>query len=222
MSMEIAEVPESRPCHVPQSARKSACSVLPAEASMKNIPCLLALLLAIVLGYSANGPAQPESAGPQPAAVYFAAYRTPRHMRYSKPDVFHQAVEDVVEYLQTNRVRMAEDPVRKRIETSDFIPVPTLANIARDAGASSLLLLTVDRPLSKWVKFDLEAYDLSGKQLWKESVSEGGGFGGKGGVEKALGKLRKRLAPHLGQRGLEQSPVSEEKPAPAPAGQPQA
>ena len=89
-------------------------------------------------------------------------------MKHSKPQVFHQAVADVVEYLQANHVRIAEDPVRKRIETSDFIPVATLVNIARDAGASSLLLLTVDRPITKWVKFNLEAYDLSGSLLWKE------------------------------------------------------
>ena len=142
-------------------------------------------------------------------------------MKHSKPQVFHQAVADVVEYLQTNHVRIAEDPVRKRIETSDFIPVATLVNIARDAGASSLLLLTVDRPITKWVKFNLEAYDLSGSLLWKESASEGGGFRGKGGVKKALNKLRKSLGSHLGQPRLEQAPVSEEKPAPTPAGQSQ-
>lgn len=188
---------------------------------MKRILFLLALLAVTSLVYAANGPAQSEPAAPGPAAVYFAAYRTPRHMKYSKPRVFHEAVAGVVEYLQGNGVRIAEDPVRKRIETSDFIPVSTLVNIARDAGASSLLLLTVDRPITKWVKFNVEAYDLSGSLLWKESASEGGGFGGKGGVKKALNKLRKRLGPHLGQPGLEQAPPSEEKSEPAGAGQSQ-
>ncbi|HXH49663.1 MAG TPA: hypothetical protein VNM47_09975 [Terriglobia bacterium] len=185
---------------------------------MKILPLWLALMAVICLGPNAAGLAQSEPAPPKPAAVYFSAYRTPRHMKYSKPEVFHQAVADVVEYLEAHRVRIAEDPIRKRIETSDLIPVATLVNIARDAGASSVLLLTVDRPLTKWVKIDLEAYDLSGKLLWKESVAEGGGLRGKGGVEKAMGKLKASLEPRLGQAGLEQTPVSEEKSAPLPAG----
>jgi len=177
---------------------------------MKNIPFLPALLAVACLCGPSPLPAQSEAA--KPAAVYFAAYRTPRHMRYSKPEVFHETVSGVVEYLETYRVQIVQDPVRKRIETSDLIPVATLVNIAREAGASSVLLLTLDRPLTKWVKITLEAYDLSGALLWKETVDEGGGLSGKGGVKKALGKLEKRLGPRLGQPGLEQAPASEEKP----------
>jgi hypothetical protein len=186
---------------------------------MKKIPFSLALLTVTFLGCPANGLAQSEPAAPKPAAVYFAAYRTPRHMKYSKPEVFHQTVAGVVEYLETNRVRIAEDPVRKRIETSDLIPVATLVNLAREAGASSLLLVTVDRPVTKWVKIELAAYDLSGTLLWKESVDEGGGLSGKGGAKKALGKLKKRLDSRFGQPGLEQAPASEATAAPAPTGQ---
>ena len=102
------------------------------------------------------------------------------------------------------------------IETSDLIPVSVLVNIAREAGASSLLLLTVDRPVTKWVKIETEVYDLSGALLWKESVDEGGGLSGKGGVKKALDKLRKRLDSRLGQPGLEQLPAPEATAAPAP------
>jgi hypothetical protein len=183
---------------------------------MKNIIIGSALLVVIGLGYSSQSRAQTETPAVKPAGVYFAAYRTPRHMKYSKPDVFHQTVAGVVEYLETNRVRIAEDPVRKRIETSDLIPVSVLVNIAREAGASSLLLLTVDRPVTKWVKIETEAYDLSGALLWKESVDEGGGLSGKGGVKKALDKLRKRLDSRLGQPGLEQLPAPEATAAPAP------
>jgi hypothetical protein len=113
---------------------------------MKNIPFSLALLAVTCMGYPTKCMAQSEAVAPKPAAIYFAAYRTPRHMRNSKPEVFHRTVTGVVEYLETQRVQIAEDPVRKRIETSDLIPVATLVNLAREAGASSLLLLTVDRP----------------------------------------------------------------------------
>ena len=185
---------------------------------MKNILFGLSLLAVTCVGVPAGGQVEPETSPPKPA-VYIAAYRTPRHMKYSKPEVFHQTVAGVVEYLESNRVRIAEDPVRKRIETSDFIPVATLANIAREAGASSLLVLTVDRPVTKWVKIGLEAYDLSGTLLWKESVDEGGGLSGKGGVKKALDKLKKRLDSRLGQPGLERSAAPEVPAAPVPTRQ---
>ena len=181
---------------------------------MKNI-LLSSAFLAVISGFQSLAQTVPPA--PKPAGVYFAAYRTPRHMKYSKPDVFHQTVASVVEYLETKHVPIAKDPARKRIETSDLIPVSTLVNLAREAGASSLLLLTVDRPVTKWIKIELEAYDLSGTLLWKESVDEGGGLSGKGGVDKALEKLRKRLDSRLGQPGLEPSSALE---APAAAGFP--
>ena len=184
---------------------------------MRSTLGLIALLAALLAGGPVTCLAQSEAAVPRSAGVYFAAYRTPRHMKYSKPEVFHQAVAEVAAYLQANRVQVVEDPVRKRIESSDVIPVATLVGIARDAGASSILVLSVDRPVTKWVKIELESYDLSGNLLWKESAAEGGGLSGKGGVEKALGKLRKRLEPRLGHPGLEQAPASEQRLVPAHA-----
>ena len=156
-----------------------------------RFPANISIQLAVLLLSATPLLAQVKS--PDPAGVYFAAYRTPAHGRYSKPEVFHDIVSGVVEYLEKNNVLIVQDPVRKRIESADLIPTATLVNIARDAGAASVLLLTVDRPMTKWVKLTVEAYDLSGASLWKESVDESGGLRGKGGVKKALGKLQKRL-----------------------------
>jgi hypothetical protein len=184
---------------------------------MKNFTFCIAVLGVSLVSLPAPGGAQ--SGAPKPAAVYFAAYRTPAHVKYSKPEVFHQIVAGVAEYLETHRVVIAKDPDRKRIESADLIPKTTLVNIARETGASSLLLLTVDRPKTKWVKITAEACDLSGATLWKETVDEGGGLSGKGGVEKALEKLQKRLEPRLGQPGLEQATASEQKASTAPTAQ---
>lgn len=171
-------------------------------------------LHAVLLLSAAPLAAQTES--PKPVGIYFAAYRTPAHIRYSKPEVFHDIVSGVVEYLGKNNVFIVQDPVRKRIESADLIPTATLVNIARDAGASSVLLLTVDRPKTKWVKLTVEAFDLSGALLWKESVDEGGGLSGKGGVEKALSKLQMRLDPRLGRPGLDRGPGAEQTASSAP------
>ncbi|MCL5671238.1 MAG: hypothetical protein M1423_08090 [Acidobacteria bacterium] len=162
--------------------------------------------------------AQSEPAAVKPAAVYIAAYRTHQQVLRSSPEVFHRAVAGVAEYLESRHVLVAQDPVRKRIESADLIPVSTLTNLAREAGASSLLLITVDRPKMKWVKITVEAYDLSGTLLWKETADEGGGLRGKGAENKALAKLTKRLQPRIGGPGLGQAPASEKKVAAAPSG----
>ncbi len=173
---------------------------------MRYVSRSLALLLMgleSVLGMAQTQP-------PRPGAVYLAAFRTPAHVQYSKPEVFHEVVASFVQYLESRHVVIVQDPVRKRIESADLIPISTLANIARDAQATSLLVLTVDRPKTKWVKITVKAFDLEGMSLWSETVDEGGGLSGKNGVAKALDKLKKCLEPRLGHPGLEQALAADE------------
>lgn len=137
-----------------------------------------------------------QSTGSAPSAgggVYVAAYRTPAHVRTSSPDVFHAAVDAVVELLKANNVNLVSDPDRPMIQTTDVISVSSLVNIARDTGAAYLLLIIVDRPLAKWIKISLQEYDLSGKPLWQEEASEGGGMSGKKGLTKTIEKLKPKL-----------------------------
>ncbi len=138
---------------------------------------------------------------PKPG-VYVAAFRTGKHVTTSDPKVFHQAVDAVVELLKANRVSVREDPARPMIRTADPISLESLLNVARDAGADYLLYVTIDRPVTKWLKIKLECYDMSGKMLWTEEASEAGGMSGKNAVPKTLAKLGKKLVPHLGKPGL--------------------
>lgn len=171
---------------------------------------IVILISASVLGFWGNLQAQtPDGPRKQSDGSYIAAYRTPAHVRTSKPDVFHGIVDQVVEFLRSNRVVLVSDPSRKMIQSEDVISRETLLNVTKDVGASHLLYLIVDRPTTQWAKITLQCFDVSGKLIWEESAGSGmGGVSGKNGVSRALEKLEKQLRLRFGQPGLAQAKVT--------------
>jgi len=133
-----------------------------------------------------------------PNGSYVAAFRTSKHVMFSKPEVFHDAVEEVVRYLGDKKVDLVSDPLRPRIETQDTISVESLVKIARDAGASYLLYVVVDRPATQWLKLTIQCYDLDQKMLWQESAGYTGAFDANS--KKALPEIMKRLDKQFASR----------------------
>jgi hypothetical protein len=168
---------------------------------------LLASVIGILLLFGALPAALPAVDAQTPVearddGVYFVAYRTQRHIKYSAPDVFHRLVADLVEYLKSRDVRIVEDPERGILETDEAFSTDSLLNLARNAGAATLLLVTVDRPVTKWLKVTMQAYDLNAKLLWSEDASSGGGLSGGGAPAKVLKTLQKKLGSRIGKPGL--------------------
>jgi hypothetical protein len=64
------------------------------------------LLVAACLFVSAGVPAQ------SPNGSYVAAFRTSKHVMASKPEVFHDAIGEVVRYLGDKKVDLVSDPLR--------------------------------------------------------------------------------------------------------------
>jgi len=145
-------------------------------------------------------------AAAQGEGVYFVAHRTQRHIKYSAPGVFHQLVADLVQYLKSRDVRIVEDPERGILETDEAFSTTSLLNLTRNAGAASLLLVTVDRPVTKWLKVTVQAYDLNARLLWSEEASSGGGLSGGGAPAKVLKTLQKSLDSRVGKPGLSAPP----------------
>lgn len=139
-------------------------------------------------------------------AVYVVVYRTPAHVRYSKPEVFHGFAADLLSYLKEKHVPVVVDPERGTIETESTMSVKSMLNIARQLGGTSLLYVRVDRPFTKWIKVTVEAYDVDGKRLWKEESSDAGSLSGKGGYRKTLDRIEAKLEKHLGGPGLPVAP----------------
>jgi len=138
--------------------------------------------------------------------VYVVAFRTPAHVRTSSPEVFHTAAADVRKLLTDAKVWIAEDKERGFIENESQMSVASMTKLALEAGAGSLLFITVDRPTSKWIKLVLQAYDLDAKLLWEEIVDSGmSAMSGASGYKKCFEKLKKKLPARIGGPGL---PVS--------------
>lgn len=155
----------------------------------------------LLLGlFSISGP-QPSS-GAKTDGLYYVAYRTPAHISRSSPDVFHEIANQMLDFLKKSDVNIIADPERGTIKTNELFSMDSLLNLTKDAGASHLLYVTVDRPATSWVKVTLQCYDSSGKLLWEENASAKSGFSGKGAPSKTLESLKKKLLPRIGQPGL--------------------
>jgi hypothetical protein len=139
-----------------------------------------------------------------PNGSYVAAFRTPKHVMASKPEVFHDTVEEIVRYLENNQVELVRDPLRPRIETQDTISIESLVKIAKDSGAAYLIYFIVDRPLSQWLKVTVQCYDLDQKMLWQEAAGYTGTLdvNSKKALPEIMKKLGKELAPRLDHPGL--------------------
>ena len=153
---------------------------------------------------------------------YIAAFRTPKHVAISKPEVFHDTVEEVVRYLESRNADLVSDPLRPRIETQDPISIDSLIKITKDAGASYLLYIIVDRPVAQWLKVTVQCYDLDQKMLWQASAGYTGALdvNSKKALPEIMKKLDEELAPRFDHPGLMLKKTS---PAPSPVaeGRPQ-
>ncbi len=154
----------------------------------------------LLLSFLGPAWAQSTTEQPQAAKVYFAAYRTRAHIGRSQTSVFVGVTDSLMEFLQSNNVALVKGPV-----TQVKIRVKTLVKQARQAGAESLVYVTVDRPFTAWIKVTVECFDDSGKLLWKETSSDKWSMRGKGGTRKSLAKLEAKLTEKLGGPGLEVS-----------------
>jgi len=172
----------------------------------KTAVLLLVILSAII------SIAQEESTSPPPSTtasasvdqqkVFVFVQRTDRHAKYSSPEVFHNVLNDLLAYLKTKNVAIAVDEFGGRNHAEGATPLDTIFNIARDAKATSVMYVVVDRPMTKWLRITVQCFDMNRKQLWQEEASSGGGLSGGHGFEVSTKKLHAQLDKRLGQDGL--------------------
>jgi hypothetical protein len=136
----------------------------------------------------------PTTSGRPVSGVLVFAYRTPAHVRVSKPEVFTGIVDDLMLFLKSNQIPLVNDLIHKPVESEQATSTYSLVTYLRQIGARRLLHLTVDRPFSAWVKLTLRCYDPEGKLLWEETVSGSAHWGREHtGVSRAMEELHKRL-----------------------------
>jgi hypothetical protein len=93
--------------------------------------------------------------------------------------------------------------MRGTIQTEEKFSQESLLRLTHEAGAEYLVLVSVDRPLSKTLKVTVQAFDADGKQLWEEAADSGMNAVRRSSVMKnVMAKLSVELAPHVGKPGL--------------------
>jgi hypothetical protein len=174
---------------------------------------LLLLFAASIVLAQAPAPKSPARTGQPPSigahGAFLFVYRTPAHIRSSSPNVFEQVKIKITEYLAGQHVDV------RKVEESDFsalagenlqitgiADMPDVFQKARSVGASHVLFLTVDRPMSSWVKLKMQCFDFSGTALWEEVVANASALSGGIALKSALKKMEERLAVRIGQPGL--------------------
>ena len=152
---------------------------------------------------------------PSPQTTYVYFQRTSAHLKFSTPEVFQEVMNEIHKYLSANDVvALTED---NGLSSGSDLPFSAVQEMARDAGAAYILYVTVDRPMSKWLKVRVQCYDTSGHELWQEEASAGGGLSSRNAAHDALQRLLEELNRRLGQPGLPQG-VSRQNLAPTASG----
>jgi hypothetical protein len=160
----------------------------------------LALFLPLTLSFSQESRSQPAPA-PQ-AKVFVFVQRTDAHAKYSKSEVFHDAMNDFLAFLKEENVAVAVDEFGGRNFAESATPLDTVFKIARESDATSVLYLVIDRPMSKWIKMTAQCFDMNQKQLWKEEASNSSSMSGGAALKSTEKRLRERLEPRVGKEGL--------------------
>jgi len=172
-----------------------------------------------VLTFAVLAPALAQVAGAQsPQTTFVFFQRTRAHQRSSTPQAFKQVVDDIQEYLRTNGVAAVMDA--NVSSSGEQVPFFAVQQMARDAGASYLLNVVIDRPPTKWLKVIVRCDDVAGRPLWEEQADSGRAWASASaiakGTQNALHKLHEELNTRLGQPGLPHI-ASEPQPPPATA-----
>lgn len=166
--------------------------------------CVIIAGSVLLVSAQEQGPSgiTPQASPANQRKVFLFVQRTDQHVKRSSHEVFDNALNDLLEYLKGKNVAIAVDEFGGRNHAESATPMETVFNIARDAQANSVLYVIVDRPVTKWLKMTVQCFDVSGKQLWQEEASSGGGLSGGHGFEVTTKKLHALLDKRIGQEGL--------------------
>ncbi|HEY0759522.1 MAG TPA: hypothetical protein VGD59_09735 [Acidisarcina sp.] len=141
-----------------------------------------------------------------PPLVYPFFLRAPSHINHSTPELFHNISDRILDHLRARAVSLARDEAGDKTYSQGEASLAVVESMAQDAGATYVLFVVVERPLTKWVKVTLHCYDVNGRLLWAEQTSQAGRLVGSEGLETLMAKLPALLDQHIGGPGLPVQP----------------
>jgi len=162
------------------------------------------VLLLLIVEMSATPQANPTA-----ETVFVFIQKTSGAANFGSQHLFEHVVNDVREYLKSNKIASV-------IRTDDFssgvaLPVSAVQEMARNANATYLLYVVVDRPVMKWLKLTVACYHASGQPIWAEEASATKEFSRGKGERDTLEHLHKKLDARIGQPGLRSATFEEQQ-----------
>lgn len=126
----------------------------------RHVAVVFAVLVLVVAGFA------------QEKQQTISAYKTYSIVQPSAPPAdrkadmaFQKVADDVQNFLRTNRVSLAVDPVRSTVS----VPLKQVLENAKNAGAASVIYSTVDLP-GKAINVKTVAYALDGEKIWETTA----------------------------------------------------
>lgn len=161
------------------------------------------LLIAVVPATAQEDPTSPAD------TVFVFVQKTSGAANFGSRQLFEHVVNDLQAYLKANKIASV-------IRTEDFssgvaLPLSAVQEMARNANATYLLYVVVDRPVTKWLKLTVECYNASGQPIWAEEASAQKEFSRGKGERDTLEHLHKKLDARIGQPGLRSSIFEEQQ-----------
>ena len=140
--------------------------------------------------------AQPDGKASTGIIVY--VFRTFNHIQYSSESVFQSVVDEIMLFLKSEKVPMVNNRVGRIFSSSGrSYSAYELISLSEKAGAEGVLYVTVDRPMSAWLKITARYYDVSGRVLWQEDAQKKSGITSSGSIQSVCQNLETKIRPHL-------------------------
>ena len=162
------------------------------------------VLLLLIVEVSATPQASPTA-----DTVFVFIQKTSGAANFGSQHLFEHIVNDLQGYLKSNKIASV-------VRTDDFssgvaLPVSAVQEMARNANATYLLYVVVDRPVMKWLKLTVACYNASGQPMWAEEASATKEFSRGKGERDTLEHLHKKLDARIGQSGLRSATFEEQQ-----------
>lgn len=136
---------------------------------------------------------QSDTNKPTIGRVVFVAQRTNRHRSWSTGRMyensaaeFHEIADDILLLLKQKSLGLANHEFPETTYSTY-----ELTEAARKAGASHVIVLTVDRPVSNWVKLQIRCLTAHGSIVWAEETQDRSWINANGGEAKAPPTIEK-------------------------------
>jgi hypothetical protein len=134
---------------------------------MKGFSIAFAVLVLCALIVAQNTQDQTQHVSSYQTYVFMQASPTPKDHKGS--EIFQKITNDIEKFLHDNRVNMSGDPSGMNSRSETEVPLATVLDNAKKAGAAAVLYSKIEVP-GKSIGVTTTAYALDGNKIWETTA----------------------------------------------------